>query len=247
MHSAALTALFYDDTHNHALCQTLAPRLEIALLATWAQVCKAFRSWPVDNGTECFLGITHFWPDFPNDDDELPTGTLDPWAPHFQLNGQPAMTKKNCIILRPQIYSVVSEHHDGKRTVMAVPWGDNVKEDCARVDAWLLDAVTGEEVECLGADNLFREIKPPKGVPSPYYHLHKPSFRIKKTLSSHYAPPKMFKLKVVASIKLKGVLWWASYEYTSDRFYVVASQPVWGSSAYRKRRDEPYKRSRYGL
>ena len=247
MHNAALTALFYDDTHNHALCQTLAPRLDIEVLATWAQVCRAFRSWPVDNGTVCFLGVTPFWRDNPNDDDELPTGTLHPWQPHFQLNGQPAMTKKNCVILRPQIYSVVSEHHDGKRTLMTVPWGDRVKEDCARIDAWLLDAVTGEEVEYLGDGHLFRECRPPKGVPRPYYRFNKPSFRIKKTLSSHYAPPKMFKLKVVASIQLEGVLWWANYTYTSDRFYVVASQPVWGSTAYRKRRDEPYKRSRYGL
>jgi hypothetical protein len=247
MHNAALAALFNNDTQNHALCQILAPRLDIELLATWAQVCRAFRSWPVDNGTECFLGVTPFWPHNSDEDDEVPTGTLHPWKPHFELNGQPAMSKKNCVILHPQIYSVVSEHHDGKREVMAVPWGNQVEESIARIDAWLVDAVTGEEVEYLGDDRLFRESKPPKGVPSPYYRLNKPSFRIKKTLSNHYAPPKMFKLKVMASITLEGERWWANYSYTSDRFYVVSAQPVWGSSAYRKRRDEPYKRSRYGL
>lgn len=243
MHNAALAALIYDDTTNHVLCQMLAPRLPIAVLAAWAQVCKAFRSWPADNGTKCFLGVNGFY----EDNDEYETGKLLPWKPHFELNGQPAMSKKNCIILTPNIYSVTNEHHNGEVTVMTVPWGNQVEEEHARIDAYLHDALTGEEVEYLGDAHLFRECRPPKGEAAPWYRLNKPSYRIKKTLSNHYTPPRMFKLKVIASIQLEGCSWWAPYEYTSDAFYVVSSQPIYGTSADRKRKREPYKRSRYGL
>ena len=243
MPNDALVALLNDETCNHVLCQCLAPRLSIEVLAAWAQVCKAFRSWPKDNGTECFLGVTCFWPD----DGDLDVGRLQPWEPLFALNGQPAMSKKNRITLRPNIYSIVNEHHDGTLTVMTVPWGNQVEEKCARMDAWLVNAVTGEEVEYLGSDRLFRPCKPTKHEPDRCYRLNRPSFKITKTLSSNYAPPLMFKLKTLASISLKQHSWWASYEYVSDRFYVVSSQPIWGTSADRKRKTEPYVRSRYGL
>ena len=157
------------------------------------------------------------------------------------------MSKKNRITLRPNIYSIVNEHHDGTLTVMTVPWGNQVEEKDARMDAWLVNAVTGEEVEYLGSDRLFRPCKPTKDEPDRCYRLNRPSFQITKTLSSHYAPPIMFKLKTIAGIKLKQHSWWASYEYVSDRFYVVSSKPIWGTSADRKRKNEPYVRSRYGL
>jgi hypothetical protein len=238
MQNDALCALLHDDTNNTTLCQVLAPLLGIADLCALAHVCRPFRSWVADNGSQCFLGVTL---------KRVESSTLAPWQHQLTLNGQGTVCKKNAIRLDPQIYWSWGTSAEGEPMVEEVAWGSQVDTLKSNVYARLLDAETGDEVEHLGTFPLFRPTKSKAEDARPQHKrckLRKLYIWIHNTLSSHQTPPGMYKLQVTALVALLQTGLGKDYSYTSDRFFVVSAPPKKGSANERARREEPYRRAR---
>ena len=221
MHTDALAQLLYSDTRNTALCHALAPCLELKDLVALARVCRAFRSWLRDAGRQCFLSI-------------MPLGCLQgvqlgplPWKPHFFVDGVAHVSKRHSFLVRPRIYSCYARTTDGQALVQQLRRGSLVDAPRCRVQAKLLHAITLQCVEELASFPLFQLVKPPKGEEGPYYKFRKPVFfKILHTLSSHYTPACMFRLRVEVSVALRDGSVGGHYAYTSDRFWVVSTAPA---------------------
>ncbi len=221
VHADALTQLLYSDTHNTALCHALASCLELKNLVALARVCRAFRSWLRDTGRQCFLSIMPLGPV-----DGVRLGLL-PWQPHFLVDGVAHVSKRHSFLVRPRIYTCYARTADGQALVQQLHRGSLVDAPRCRVQAKLLHAITLQCVEELASFPLFQLAKPPKGEEGPCYKFRKPIFfKILRTLSSHYTPTCMFRLRVEVSVAFHDGGVGGQYAYTSDRFWVVSTAPA---------------------
>ena len=217
----ALTQLLYNDTDNTALCHALVPCLAQSDLTALARVCRAFCSWLRDTGRQCFLGIVPLGPL-----QGVQLGLL-PWKPHFLVDGVAHVSKRHSFLVRPRIYSCYAHTANGEALVSQLQRGSLVDAPHCRVKAQLVHAITHECVEELACVPLFQLVKTPKGGEGPYYKFRKPIFfKILHTLSSHYTPACMFRLRVEVTVALHGTDTTGHYAYTSDRFWVVSTAPA---------------------
>ena len=219
MSNHALTKLLYNDTDNTALCHALAPCLELRDLTILAHVCRAFRSWLRDTGRQCFLSILPLW--------SVDVPVLATWKPHFLVDDVAHVSKRHSFHVQPRIYTCYARTAEGKQMVEQVPRGSLVDPHRVCVRAQLVHAITHECVEKLASEQLLQQVKPPKGEEEPYYTFRKPIFfKILRTLSSHFSPPCMFRLRVEVFVGLHDTnRVHGHYTYTSDKFWVVSTSP----------------------
>ena len=216
MHNDAFNQLIHDDTCNTSLSHPLALWLNVKDLAVLAHVCRALRTWVVESGKQCFLGLQSC--------NVADPPALAPWKPHFLLNGIGAISKRHSIVLQPRIYSCVGIDAEGRRIVVHPQPGLKVDFEKSTMEACLLNGTTGTQVECLGSFPMFFAMKPTKNDSDPRYDTKRIRLKVKDTLSSKHTFPIMFKLQLTAHVRLHDTHIEREYVYTSERFYVVSHE-----------------------